>query len=88
MQPLCESLVHFSDHANLLQRFLDLPFPRMLMYGEQNASLSYLPELARRGVQLESIEHSGHFPMYANAPAMWSRINRFVASSEDEATAG
>jgi pimeloyl-ACP methyl ester carboxylesterase len=88
VRPLCESLVHFSDHASLLTRFLDLPFPRMLMYGEQNASLTYLPELARHGVQLVSIDHSGHFPMYANAPAMWSRISRFVASSEDQTPAG
>lgn len=88
VRPLCESLVHFSDHGNLLQRFLDLPFPRMLMYGEQNATLSYLPELARHGVQLVSIDHSGHFPMYANAPAMWSRISSFVASSDDQTTGG
>jgi hypothetical protein len=58
----------------------------MLMSGEQNASLSYLPELARAGVQVVPIEQSGHFPMYANAPAMWSRISRFVTSLDDHTT--
>ncbi len=52
------------------------------MYGEENRSLSYLPQLAEHGVELAEIEHSGHWPMYSNAPEMWSRISAFVARAE------
>lgn len=33
------------------------------MYGEQNKTLSYLPDLASKGVVLAEIPHGGHFPM-------------------------
>ena len=60
-----------------MEKFLALPFPRMFMYGVQNRSLSYLPHLAAKGVQLAEITYSGHFPMYSNAPEMWNRIAAF-----------
>jgi pimeloyl-ACP methyl ester carboxylesterase len=74
VRPIFESMVELSDHGSLMKRFLALPFPRMFMYGEQNRSLSYLPMLAQGGVELAEIPHSGHWPMYSNAPEMWSRI--------------
>ena len=55
----------------------------MLMYGEQNNSLSYLPALASGGVELAKISHSGHFPMYANPPEMWARLTELVNRAED-----
>ena len=58
-------MVEPSDHGDLPTTFLSLPFPRMFMYGEQNATLSYLPALAAGGVELIAIPHSGHWPMYA-----------------------
>lgn len=79
VRPILESMVELSDHGDLLRRFLGLPFPRMFMYGEQNRSLPYLPRLAGNGVELAAIPQSGHWPMYANAPDMWSRIGSFVA---------
>ena len=57
--------------------------PRMFMYGEQNASLSYLPALAAGGVELADIPNSGHFPMYSNPVAMWRRIAEFQNSGSD-----
>lgn len=72
------SMVELSDHAGLMDRFLDLPFPRMFMYGDQNASLSYLTTLSEHGVQLAEVRHSGHFPMYSNPVEMWQRIAQFV----------
>jgi pimeloyl-ACP methyl ester carboxylesterase len=72
-----ESMANLSDNANLMEKFLTLPLPRMFMYGEQNRSLSYLPRLAANGVQLAEIQRSGHFPMYSNAPEMWNRIAAF-----------
>ncbi|MNZ82860.1 2-succinyl-6-hydroxy-2,4-cyclohexadiene-1-carboxylate synthase [compost metagenome] len=69
-----ESMVELSDHGELMDKFLALPFPRMYMYGEQNASLSYLGHIQRQGVHLAEIPACGHFPMYSNPVAMWERI--------------
>jgi pimeloyl-ACP methyl ester carboxylesterase len=73
-----ESMVELSDHGDLMSKFLSLPCRRMFMYGEQNASLSYLPELAANGIELAEIPKSGHFPMYSNPVAMWQRIAGFL----------
>ncbi|EEA02428.1 alpha/beta hydrolase fold [Burkholderia sp. H160] len=75
------SMVQLSDHGDLMTKFLSLPFPRMFMYGEQNASLSYLPHLRENGVQVEEIPHSGHFPMYSNPVEMWGRFARFISTT-------
>lgn len=72
-----ESMVHLSDNGDLMTKFLGLPCPRMFMYGEQNASLSYLEQLQRNGVELAEIPLCGHFPMYSNPPVMWQRIAEF-----------
>jgi pimeloyl-ACP methyl ester carboxylesterase len=78
------SMVELSDHGDLMKKFLALPFPRMFMYGEQNASLSYLLLLRANGVELAEIPHSGHFPMYSNPPAMWERIGSLQARATTE----
>jgi pimeloyl-ACP methyl ester carboxylesterase len=72
------SMVDLSDHGDLMTKFLALPCPRMFMYGEENAALSYLAKLAEGGVELAEIPHSGHWPMYANPVAMWERIAGFM----------
>ena len=74
-----ESMVELSDTGDLMGKFLGLQCPRMFMYGEQNASLSYLKQLQSNGVDLAEIPLCGHFPMYSNAPVMWERISRFLA---------
>lgn len=76
------SMVELTDNGGLLEKFLALPMPRMFMYGEQNRSLSYLPTLLERGVELAEITECGHFPMYSNPPEMWSRIAQFVTTAE------
>jgi len=73
-----QSMVDLSDHGDLMTKFLGLSCPRMLMYGEENSTLSYLPELAAGGVELAEIPHSGHWPMYANPVAMWEHIATFL----------
>jgi len=78
VRPIFESMVELSDHGDLLTRFLALPMPRMFMYGEQNAALTYLPTLAEHGIELAEIPRCGHFPMYSNPPAMWSRVTQFL----------
>jgi hypothetical protein len=34
--------VEYSDHGNLLERFVSLPVPKCLLYGSENRHLSYL----------------------------------------------
>ena len=71
-------MVELSDHGDLMTKFLGLPCPKMFMFGEQNATLSYLPQLQSAGVTLACISNSGHFPMYSNPVEMWSRIASFL----------
>ncbi|WP_203614393.1 alpha/beta hydrolase [Streptomyces sp. SID13726] len=79
VRAIFESMVDLSDHGDLMTKFLSLPFPRMFLYGEQNASLSYLTKLAANGVELAEIAQSGHWPMYSNPVATWERIADFHA---------
>jgi pimeloyl-ACP methyl ester carboxylesterase len=76
------SMVELSDHGNLIAKLLSLPCPRMFMYGEQNASLSYLSHLKAGGVSVARISCSGHFPMYSNPVEMWATIAAFLADIE------
>lgn len=78
---ILRSIVALADHGELLAKFLSLPCPKMYLYGEECASLSYLPELDATGVELAEIPHSGHFPMYSNPVAMWKRIAGFHAGA-------
>ena len=80
VQPVFESMVELSDNGDLLARFIGLPMPRIFMHGQQNAHLSYLPELQRRGVSVVEIEHSGHWPMYFNPPAMRTSLHTFLTN--------
>ncbi|WP_338640373.1 alpha/beta hydrolase [Burkholderia pyrrocinia] len=73
------SMVELSDNGDLMRKFLALPFPRMFMYGEQNASLSYLRTIEAQGVVLSEIPDCGHFPMYSNPVPMWKAIAEFHA---------
>lgn len=74
-----ESMVEMSDNGALMDKFLGLPCPRMYMYGEQNASLSYLSHIQAKGVRLAEIPACGHFPMYSNPVLMWEQIAGFLA---------
>lgn len=77
VRAIFESMVDWSDNADLMGKFLGLQCPRMFMYGEQNASLSYLPSIEAAGVQLAQIPACGHFPMYSNPLEMWRHISGF-----------
>ena len=77
------SMVDLSDNGALIDKFLGLPCPRMFMFGEQYANLSYLPYLQAHGVRLSEIAHCGHFPMYSNPSAMWREIADFVSQQRE-----
>lgn len=72
-----ESMVDLSDNGALIEKFLGLPCSTMFMYGQQNASLSYLKHIQSRGVRLSEIPRCGHFPMYSNPVVMWEEIGDF-----------
>ena len=82
VRPVFESMVDLSDNGDLLAKFTSLPMPRMFMHGEQNSHLTYLPTLRQHGVRVESIEHSGHWPMYSNPPALWAALRDFLAAAD------
>ncbi|KAJ5990425.1 hypothetical protein N7522_010632 [Penicillium canescens] len=78
VRPIFESMVELTDHADLIDKFLALPCPRMFMFGEEMRGLSYLPLLEREGVELADIVGCGHFPMYSNPVEMYRRIADFL----------
>lgn len=78
-----KSMVDLSDNANLMDKFLALPCPKLFMYGEQNRTLSYLSNIQDKGVRLAEIPECGHFPMYSNAPAMWQQFSKFLLSTDE-----
>jgi len=82
--PIFRSMVQISDNEPLMEMFTGLPCPKAFIYGAQNRHLSYLGHLLRQNVQLIEIEKSGHFPMYANAQALWARLGTFIAQAELE----
>lgn len=88
--PVFRSMVDLSDTAPLLRYFAELPCPRVFVHGAQNRHLSYLGRLPDMGVAVEEIPLSGHFPMYANPPALWAAMARFLTAQEppDGALAG
>jgi len=79
VQGIFSSMVSLSDHGDLMGKFMNLPCPKMFMYGEQNRDLSYLSHIESSGVKLSEIPECGHFPMYANPPVMWREIADFVS---------
>ena len=76
--PIFRSMVKLSDHTPLLEEFIDAPFPKLFVYGEQNSELSYIERLAKSGVELAEIPYSSHFPMYSNPQELWSRLAQFI----------
>ena len=86
VQGIFSSMVDLSDNGELMQNFLNLPCPKMFMYGAQNTSLSYLDHIKSNGVRLSQIPNCGHFPMYSNPVGMWLEIATFldnVAKQQD-----
>lgn len=79
--PIFTSMVHLSEHGDLMSKFLGLRARTTLMYGEQNRTLSYLPLLRDTHVDLAEIPQCGHFPMYSNPTAMWHCIVTFLTAT-------
>jgi pimeloyl-ACP methyl ester carboxylesterase len=82
VRPIFTSMVELSDNTDLLGKFLALECPRVFMFGDQFASLKYLPKLAQNDVALARIADTGHFPMYSNPSSMWHHIHTNVEFGE------
>jgi pimeloyl-ACP methyl ester carboxylesterase len=77
--------VEYSDHGNLLQRFLNLPVPTCFLYGSENCHLSYLQQIRESDCTIIEIANANHFLFY-DAPnhyaaALASFANSCVASA-------
>lgn len=81
VRPVFQSIVALSDGAPLMDMFGALTCPRQFIYGAENTHLSYLSALPQRGVGVVEITHSGHFPMYANPPALWQAMTALIAQA-------
>jgi pimeloyl-ACP methyl ester carboxylesterase len=56
--------VEYSDHGNLLQRFLSLPVPKCFLYGSENQHLTYLERLLASECTVVEIPNANHFLFY------------------------
>lgn len=88
VQPLFRSIVEWSDDGDLLNTFLELPTPRLFVYGDRNRDLPHLPRLRAAGIELAEISGSGHFPMYSNPVALWEELYRFTERVEERSAPG
>jgi pimeloyl-ACP methyl ester carboxylesterase len=71
-------MVTESDSGRLIEAFLDLPIPRLFLYGEANRTLSYLPRLRASSIQISEIPSSAHFLFYDNPVDTFEAIGEFV----------
>jgi pimeloyl-ACP methyl ester carboxylesterase len=75
---LAPSLVEYSDHGNLVQRFTALSIPTLFMYGSAKQQLSYLPRLKESDCEVAEIPTSGHFPFHDNPLAFYRAVAAFL----------
>lgn len=68
-----------SDSGMLLDEFLNIPVPRLFLYGDANRHLSYLSRLRHSHVEVREISDSGHFLFYDNPIATYEEIGSFIA---------
>jgi pimeloyl-ACP methyl ester carboxylesterase len=70
--------VAYSANEKLLKQYLALTLPRIFIYGEENKTLSYIPELAKNGMNIKSISDSNHFVFYDNPKELYDVIGGFI----------
>ena len=72
--------VEYSDHGNLLQRFLSLPVPTCFLYGSENRHLSYLQQIRESDCTIIEIPDANHFLFY-DAPNHYAAALASFANS-------
>jgi pimeloyl-ACP methyl ester carboxylesterase len=71
-------LVSYSATGDLYEQFISLEIPKILIYGEENNSLTYLPALNKTNAFVKEIEASNHFVFYDNPKDMFDTIGDFI----------
>lgn len=70
--------VEYSATGELLKQFMALSIPKVFIYGQENNSLSYIPELIQNSVNINEISNSNHFVFYDNPKELYVVIGDFV----------
>jgi len=70
--------VEYSASGSLLSQFMALNIPKVFIYGRENNSLSYLPELIKNGIDIKEISDSNHFVFYDNPKELYEVVGDFV----------
>jgi len=73
-----DSLWSWARSEKLLGRLLELPVPKLFLYGRRNKNLPVLERL--EGVERRAIADSGHFPMNENPSEFYDTLHGFVRS--------
>ena len=79
--------VNESDSGHLIEAFLEVPIPRLFLYGAANRTLSYLPTLRASSAQVEEIPSSAHFLFYDNPVDTFQAIGEFVHATHSNNSA-
>ena len=74
----CFQTVEYSSTGELLAQFKALKIPMLFIYGEENNSLSYIPELRKSGMTVKEISNSNHFIFYDNPKELYDVIGDFI----------
>jgi pimeloyl-ACP methyl ester carboxylesterase len=70
--------VKYSVTGELLRQYIDLKIPKIFIYGWENNSLSYIPELLKNNMHVKEIAQSNHFIFYDNPKELYEAIGEFV----------
>jgi pimeloyl-ACP methyl ester carboxylesterase len=70
--------VEYSSTGELLRQFIALKIPKIFIYGKENSSLSYIPELIKNGVNTKAISGSNHFVFYDNPIELYEVMGEFI----------
>jgi pimeloyl-ACP methyl ester carboxylesterase len=73
--------VEYSDHGNLLERFLSLPVPKCFLYGSNNRYLSYLQRLRETECTVIEIPNADHFLFYDEPNRYAAALASFAGNS-------
>jgi hypothetical protein len=55
--------------------------PQVFIYGQENNSLSYIPELLKNSMNVKEISNSNHFVFYDNPKELYDTIGAFVSDA-------
>jgi len=70
--------VAYSATGDLLKQFMALSIPKVFIYGKENNSLSYIPDLIKNGTNVKEISDSNHFVFYDNPKELYEVIGAFI----------